>query len=233
VSLDRSAGFRALTPVEVCAEIDRGAILIDIREPTVFGVAHLSGSINVQFSARRFAERVASVIPTGATVLLVGDDESRVLKAASDLSEHSAGYLGYLSGGLVAWTGAGYSTSQLASLSIHDLYALLAEPEHQVTVLDVRELIEWEELGYIEGAILLPLREIAKRHFELPRTRPLAVICEQGIRSSTAASILARHGFAHLANVLEGMAGWRMAGYPVVDEVRLASPVGFELKGKL
>jgi hydroxyacylglutathione hydrolase len=223
VTLDRSAQCRALTPVEVCAEIDRGAIPIDIREPGVFGAAYLPGSINVPFSIRRFAERVASVVPAGATVLLLGDDESRVLAASSSLAAYSAGYLGYLSGGLVAWIVADYLTRQLAGRSIHDLHAHLAEPERQVAVVDVREPIEWEELGYIEGAILLPLGEIAQRHCELPRTGPLAVICEQGIRSSTAASILARHGFTQLANVREGMAGWRLAGYPVIDYVGAAS----------
>ena len=96
--LDLSTRFRALTPVEVRAEIDRGAILVDIREPPVFAAAHLPGSINVRFSARRFAERVASVVPAGATILLLGDDESRVLVASSGLAAHPAGYLGYLSG---------------------------------------------------------------------------------------------------------------------------------------
>jgi hydroxyacylglutathione hydrolase len=197
--------------------MDAGAIPIDIREPTAFARAHVPGSINVPFSTRRFADRVASVVAANAKVLLLGDDAWLVGSASSQIAASSLVLLGCLVGGPVPWTTAGFSTSQLAGISVSELRAHLAAPERHLAVVDVRERVEWEDLGYIEGAFLIPLGKIGKRHSELPRDRPLAVVCEQGIRSSTAASILLRAGFAAVANVPEGMAGWRMAGYPTVD----------------
>ncbi|MBI4235874.1 MAG: rhodanese-like domain-containing protein, partial [Chloroflexi bacterium] len=81
-------------------------------------------------------------------------------------------------------------------------------------VLDVRESLEWE-MGHVPGALLVSLGDLRARLGELDRSRPTLVICEAGVRSSTGASLLQAAGFAHVANVVEGTAGYRNAGYPL------------------
>ena len=81
-------------------------------------------------------------------------------------------------------------------------------------LLDVREQIEWE-MGYVPGATLISLSEIGIRNTELDKQKPVAVICEAGIRSSTAASILQRVGFEQVSNVIEGTAGYRSKALPL------------------
>ena len=56
---------------------------------------------------------------------------------------------------------------------------------------------------------------------ELPRDRPLLVHCAGGYRSSIAASLLQRHGFAHVAEIAGGIAAWEAAHLPV----RPATPI--------
>ena len=63
---------------------------------------------------------------------------------------------------------------------------------------------------------LYPLGKVERRRDELPGSGTLAVICERGMRSSNAISLLLRHGAEGCINVIEGMAGRREAGYPVV-----------------
>ena len=53
---------------------------------------------------------------------------------------------------------------------------------------------------------------------EVPRDRPVAVVCGSGYRASIAASFLKRDGYEDVANVLGGMTAWKAAGLPTVKD---------------
>ncbi|MGH7321862.1 MAG: rhodanese-like domain-containing protein, partial [Candidatus Rokuibacteriota bacterium] len=86
-----------------------------------------------------------------------------------------------------------------------------------LVVLDVREPFEWEE-GHVPGAMHIPMRQVAARLAEIPRDRPIALICRGGPRSSTVGSLLLTHGFTRLLNVWGGIGGWMEAGLPVAED---------------
>jgi hydroxyacylglutathione hydrolase len=46
----------------------------------------------------------------------------------------------------------------------------------------------------------------------------VSVVCAMGIRSSTASSILLRHGFENVSNVTGGMGAWNAADLPTVTD---------------
>ena len=75
------------------------------------------------------------------------------------------------------------------------------------SVLDVRE--PWElEIASVEGAIAIPLGELTGRVGELPRDRPLAVMCHHGGRSAQATAWLRNQGFDRATNVAGGIDAW-------------------------
>jgi hydroxyacylglutathione hydrolase len=82
-------------------------------------------------------------------------------------------------------------------------------------VVDVREQEEYDG-RHIRGAVHVPFWALPARADELPRDRPIAVICEGGLRSSLGASLLEHAGFDQLTNVSGGMSAWLKAGYPTV-----------------
>ena len=88
-----------------------------------------------------------------------------------------------------------------------------ADPEGPLLV-DVRETYEFETVR-ANGAIPLPMSEFASRHEELPRDRPLFIICASGSRSQAAAAFLLRNGWKDVANVDGGTSAWERAGLPV------------------
>ncbi len=215
--MDRGKKLRALGPRDIQDVLSQGACLLDIRESTDFGHGHLRGSINIQFSSKSFAERVALLVPPESPLVLVEADGARAEAAALVLREAGVGnLLGYAAGGVEACLSAGLPAATLPQISIHELRQWLEAHRAGLAVLDVREPFEWEDLGHIQGAILIPLGEVEKRRGELPVSGTLAVVCERGLRSSSALSLLLRHGVEGCINVTEGMAGWREAGYPVV-----------------
>jgi len=74
-------------------------------------------------------------------------------------------------------------------------------------LVDVRE--PWEfDLTRIEGSLLIPLGELPRRVDELPRDRPLVMICHTGRRSQNAAMFLAQSGFTDVRNLKGGVEGW-------------------------
>jgi rhodanese-related sulfurtransferase len=85
-----------------------------------------------------------------------------------------------------------------------------------VTVLDVREPIEWHH-GRIEGAIHIPLTQIPDRAGELPLDQQLLVVCKVGGRSSQATAFLREKGFEAI-NLAGGMVDWAEAGRPMVSD---------------
>ena len=85
-----------------------------------------------------------------------------------------------------------------------------------VTVLDVREPVEWFH-GRIEGAVHIPLMEIPARVDELPVDQQLLVVCQVGGRSAQATAFLRQKGF-EAVNLAGGMIGWVDAGRPMVGD---------------
>ena len=85
-----------------------------------------------------------------------------------------------------------------------------------VTVLDVREPIEWHH-GHIEGAVHVPLTEVPSRVEELPTDQQLLVVCKVGGRSSQATAFLREKGFEAI-NLAGGMIDWAQAGRPMVSD---------------
>src|SRR6185369_13006556 len=81
-------------------------------------------------------------------------------------------------------------------------------------LLDVRAPGEREQ-KHIAGSVALPLNHLEERAGELPRDRPLLVHCAGGYRSSIAASILQRLGFARVSEMAGGLAAWEAAKLPV------------------
>ena len=74
-------------------------------------------------------------------------------------------------------------------------------------VIDVREPWEYERCR-IEGAQLVPMREIPARLDELPRDRDLVLVCHHGARSAQAAMWLAQQGFSGVHNLAGGIDAW-------------------------
>ncbi len=94
-----------------------------------------------------------------------------------------------------------------------DVDALEARPS-DTAVLDVREPEEYAH-GHVPGAVSLPQADLASRLDEVPRDRPVMLVCQRGMRSYRAAQFLVQMGINQVASVAGGTAAWRAAGRPL------------------
>jgi len=81
-------------------------------------------------------------------------------------------------------------------------------------LIDVREPSEFKT-GHAPGAKNISVEVIGNKLGLIPIERQVLVICQSGMRSSQAATLLALNGY-NVKNVAGGMAGWRRAGLRVV-----------------
>jgi len=89
-----------------------------------------------------------------------------------------------------------------------ELAAWRADPARTPPVLvDVRE--PWEfDLCRIDGSLPVPMGELGARAADLPRDRPLVMVCHHGNRSFYAATMLAHAGFPDVHNLQGGVEAW-------------------------
>ncbi|MBX3468287.1 MAG: hypothetical protein KF878_15560 [Planctomycetes bacterium] len=88
-----------------------------------------------------------------------------------------------------------------------ELQRALAQPEPPV-VLDVRQPEELA-LARLEGVLHVPMGEIPGRVDDLPRDRPLVVMCHHGVRSAHVVAFLRQaHGFEQVENLEGGIDAW-------------------------
>lgn len=210
--LGGSPGGQAFSPREFHQVMEKEqAVVVDLRRPEAFGGAHIPGAFSVGAGAL-FSMWAAWVVPYDRPILLVSEEgdneEARRGLIRVGLDE----VRGYLKGGMKAWIEAGYPQAHVAQASVRELEARL-QPDG-IQVLDVRTDAEWRG-GHIRGAQHIMGGYVAERVKEIPRDRPLYVICGSGYRSSVTASILKRAGFEDVTNVVGGMNAWRAAGLPV------------------
>ena len=108
-----------------------------------------------------------------------------------------------------------HSEDGIPEITPLDLKAQLDRGDDLV-LLDVREPHE-TQICNIDGSVLIPLGEVARRFAELDRSRTLVVYCRSGVRSGRAVQFLAHHGFDRAVNLAGGILRW-------IDEVDPTQP---------
>ena len=86
----------------------------------------------------------------------------------------------------------------------------LIDADKSIILLDVRTPAEHTgPLGNLEGSLLIPVQELAKRYQELSDYKETQIIiyCRSGNRSQVAAKILQDKGY-DVVNMIGGMKAW-------------------------
>ena len=205
-----------LTVNEFRAEVGKGVLVVDTREPAAFGGVHIEGSYSIWLEG--LPNFAGWVLPYDKPLVLVLEEQSDLNKAVRYLlrAGYDSSVKGYLKGGIESWYKAGLAIQSLGLLSVHQLKIALDRRE-ELLALDTRGEREWES-GHIPGARHIYVGHLEQRLSEVPRDKAVAVYCESGRRSGLAASILLRAGYPKVYNVPGSMAAWRAAGFPIVKD---------------
>jgi hydroxyacylglutathione hydrolase len=206
-----------LTLDQVLALQEGGAQILDTREAADFAAAHLAGSINIGLGGQ-YATWAGTVLGRDAPIVVIADP-GRESESAVRLGrigfDHVAGYLNDGMRALASRPGLTASTGRVsAQVAADRLATARLEAPIPALVIDVRAPREREQKR-IPGSVSLPLNHLTQHLADLPRDRPILVYCAGGYRSSIAASLLQRHGFADVTEIAGGLAAWEAARLPM------------------
>lgn len=209
---------RELNPLTLDRMLDlreKGAQILDTREPADFAASHLAGSINVGLSGQ-YATWAGTVLNRELPIVVIADpgrENESAVRLGRIGFDHVAGYLNQGMRSLDGRPDLCISTERLSAPLAAER---LAQP-HGPLAIDVRTPREREQ-KHIEGSMSIPLNHLSERSNELPHDRSLLVYCAGGYRSSIAASLLERQGFDRVCEIAGGIAAWESAQLPTVTE---------------
>jgi hydroxyacylglutathione hydrolase len=208
-------GRKRWSAKEVHNRVCENCLILDVRSKESFAAAHIPNSINIPFS-HNLPTWAGWVLPYDRPTLIVADDAAQVPEVVTHLLRVGFDDVqGYLQGGMDTWEMSGYELTTLDTKSVQDLAKIVRQAPGKLTVLDVRTEKEWNA-GHIDGAIHIHGGKLQERFADVPRDKPVAVVCGSGYRASIAASFLKREGYEDVTNVLGGMTAWKAAGLPTI-----------------
>ncbi len=190
---------------EVEEFIKENGVIVDLRDATSFGAAHIPGSINIGLSDKS-STLLGDVVEPEKKLLLLGNSYNDIEYSVTNFRrvgyDNIAGYIL----GLNSWILSGKDTGFLPQISIHTLKHVMEKyPNHNL--IDVRTEAEWET-GHIEGATNLPLQKFFEKDLNLSAKEHISVICVSGYRSNIAGSILKNKGYKNVYSVIGGITAW-------------------------
>ena len=210
---------RELTPLTLDRVLElqaSGAQILDTREPEEFAAAHLAGSINIGLSGQ-YATWAGTILSREKSIVILANP-GRESESAVRLGRIGFDNVaGYLKDGMQSLE----SRPDLTKRSERYSAALAAEilgATNAPQLVDVRTPREREQKA-IAGSVSLPLNRLEERVGELQRNRPVLVYCAGGFRSSIAASLLQKAGFASVSEIAGGLAAWELANLTVETRV--------------
>jgi rhodanese-related sulfurtransferase len=88
------------------------------------------------------------------------------------------------------------------------------DPVRPAVLLDVRERDEFTQVR-VEGSLFIPMSQLGSRLHEIPKDRPILVLCASGSRSANVTGHLLSEGWDDVGNIAGGISTWERMGLPV------------------
>ena len=96
-------------------------------------------------------------------------------------------------------------------LAIEDFQTKINQPD--TVLIDVRQPAEYRA-GHIEGALNIPLRELADNLDQIPQNQPVILYCSTGYRTGMGVMALHLLGYDNVAGFPPSYKGWQQAQTP-------------------
>ena len=122
--------------------------------------------------------------------------------------------IAFVSGAMLVWP---LVNRGLAGATVGTLQATRMINDQDAVIVDVRPSTEFAA-GHLPNARNIAADELAKRAADLPKGKPVIVVCGTGSRAGRAASALRGAGRQDVFCLEGGVAAWQQAGLPLVKK---------------
>ena len=204
--------------------------LLDVRLPEEYETGHIPRSISLPLGQMALAHENFLAV-RAAPVFVVSDDDPRPVWAAALLRNLGFRDVAILDGGLRGWTADGLDLEQGVpepevfgleetrdQVTFIDAAALQAHVESSALALDVRSIGEYG-FAHIPGTRWLPRGrlELDIARVAPDKALPLALVCDDAVRSTLAAATLRQLGYTDVRVLQDGTRAWESSGRVMED----------------
>ncbi len=176
-------------------------LILDTRDAELFAKGYIPNSINIGLNGS-FAVWVGEMISDiNQKIILVtepGKEEESLIRLSR------VGYdkaIGFLENGYEAWTAAGLKSETIERIKTNVFDETVVYSD--TILLDVRKNSEYES-EHLLVSTSIPLNELEGQLQELSKEVCYLIYCVGGYRSMIAASLLKKHGYTRVADVVGG-----------------------------
>lgn len=185
-------------------------IVLDVRHENDFITSHIPNSLFIGIQGN-FAPWVGALLGNVTQKLLLVVPEGREEETITRLSRVGFDYvLGYLKGGITAWSKAGFEIDTITSIT-PEIFA--QQLTSNSIIIDARKPGEFEA-EHVKNAINLPLDTINDNFQSVPTGDPFFLHCAGGYRSVIMASLLKSRGINNIINIENGFNGIKQTAVP-------------------
>ncbi|MDX2360784.1 MAG: MBL fold metallo-hydrolase [Crocinitomicaceae bacterium] len=209
-----SQGLKPLNLNGFESEVANGALILDVRTQEEFINGFIPGSQFIGLNGT-FAMWVGALIEDIHQKIVLIVPEGKEEEAVTRLSR--VGYdntIGYLSGGVDAYTSTGGKLSTITSIHPSDLKTVIGG----INVVDVRKPGEFTA-EHVENAMHFPLDYMNDNLTELDKDKTYHIHCAGGYRSIIAISLLMKYGYTNLFDITGGYDAIKETGITCTDYV--------------
>lgn len=198
--LDRA--YKPLSLIMFDAMMATGeALVLDTRSPQDFAAGFIPKSINIGLNGP-FAVWVGELIKDIKQPLVLvtepGKEEESMVRLSRVGYDHT---VGFLEGGIEAWTKANRSLESIERLEAQEVDAYCKNKN--AILLDVRKVSEYEAEHLVDSQ-LVSLNVLEDELGQLDKDKNYIIYCAGGYRSMIAASIMHANGFSNVVDVIGG-----------------------------
>ncbi|AMR30160.1 sulfurtransferase [Mucilaginibacter sp. PAMC 26640] len=159
--------------------LDKGSLIVDTRQQSIYKAGHQSGSVNLQ-AGGKFETWLGSIVSPGEVFYLVADNE--VMLETMIARTTKIGYESFIKAAYVVKQG----DEMMDELKVNEFTENLSA----YTIVDVRNAAEIKDKPLFDVSIKIPLQELRERLQEIPLDKPIVVHCAGGYRSAAGSSIV-------------------------------------------
>jgi len=192
-------GNTPISPSEF-KQLSKKTTIIDCRSPHEFSKGHVPNSLFIGIDGG-FAPWAGTVMKDIRENVILVVDSDRIKEAITRLARVGIdNSIGYLDGGIEAWTNAGYSTEKIRSIEASQF-------ENELTnnslIIDVRNISEYDN-GHLKQSLFKPLSQIQENIKEYNANESYYIHCQGGYRSMIACSLLKSKGIHNITDIQGG-----------------------------
>jgi hydroxyacylglutathione hydrolase len=207
--------FLTSMSVDECRKLkQKNAQVLDIRNPTSFSTAHIPGCINI------WSEGVGIFagwfLDYDNPIILIDENNAQLKNVIRYLFRLGYDNLyGYLKNGFSSWYANAEEVESIDVWMVSQLFDHLEDDS--IFIVDVREQSTRLNDGYIKGSTHIFVGDLEENLSLIPKEKTVVLYCGLGNKTSIGCSILKKHNYPKMVNLLGGMSAWTKAEYPIVE----------------